>query len=77
MSRKGNCYDNAYIESFFGTLKRELIHGCRFRTRAEARQAIFEYIEIFYNRIRLHSALNYMSPVEFELCFKKSIALII
>ena len=72
MSRKGNCYDNACIESFFGTLKRELIHGCRFRTRAEARLAIFEYIEVFYNRIRLHSALNYMSPVEFELCFQRA-----
>jgi putative transposase len=70
MSRKGNCYDNACIESFFGTLKRELIYGNRFKTRAQARQAIFEYIEIFYNRIRLHSALGYMSPVEFELAFQ-------
>ena len=58
MSRKGNCYDNACIESFFGTLKRELIYGTRFKTRAEARQAIFEYIEVFYNRMRLHSALG-------------------
>jgi len=66
MSRKGNCYDNACMESFFGTLKRELIYGNRFRTRAEARQAIFEYIEVFYNRIRLHWALGYMSPVEYE-----------
>lgn len=74
MSRKGNCYDNACIESFFGTLKRELIHGNRFRTRAEARQAIFEYIEIFYNRIRLHSYLGYMSPLEYELSISKSIA---
>lgn len=70
MSRKGNCYDNACMESFFGTLKRELIYGTRFRTRAEARQAIFEYIEVFYNRIRLHSALGYMSPVEYEQIFK-------
>lgn len=70
MSRKGNCYDNACMESFFGTLKRELIHGIRFRTRAEARQAIFEYIEVFYNRIRLHSALGYMSPIEYEQTFK-------
>lgn len=70
MSRKGNCYDNACMESFFGTLKRELIYGYRFKTRAEARQAIFEYIEVFYNRIRLHSALGYMSPVEFEQAFK-------
>ncbi|MBM7855779.1 transposase InsO family protein [Desulfohalotomaculum tongense] len=49
MSRKGNCYDNACIESFFGTLKLELIYGNRFKTRAEARQAVFEYIEVFYN----------------------------
>ncbi|SFR19093.1 Integrase core domain-containing protein [Desulfoscipio geothermicus DSM 3669] len=70
MSRKGNCYDNACMESFFGTLKHELIYGNRFRTRNQARQAIFEYIEIFYNRIRLHSALGYMSPVEFELAFR-------
>jgi len=58
--------------SFFGTLKRELIYGSRFETRAEARLAIFEYIEVFYNRIRLHSALNYMSPVEYELCFQRA-----
>lgn len=70
MSRKGNCYDNACMESFFGTLKRELIYGNRFRTRAEARQAIFEYIEVFYNRIRLHSALGYMSPLEYEQAYK-------
>lgn len=70
MSRKGNCYDNACMESFFGTLKRELIWNNRFRTRAEARQAIFGYIEVFYNRIRLHSALGYMSPVEYEQAFK-------
>ena len=72
MSRKGNCYDNACMESFFSTLKRELIYGRRFRTRAEARQAIFEYIEVFYNRIRLHSALGYLSPVEYELCFLRA-----
>jgi putative transposase len=70
MSRKGNCYDNACMESFFGTLKMELIYGNRFKTRAEARQAIFEYIEIFYNRIRLHSSLGYMSPIEYEQSFK-------
>jgi len=73
MSRKGNCYDNACMESFFGTLKRELIWNYRFRTRAEARQAIFEYIEVFYNRIRLHSALGYMSPVEYEQVFKTAV----
>ncbi len=70
MSRKGNCYDNACMESFFGTLKMELIYGNRFKTRAEARQAIFEYIEVFYNRIRLHSSLGYMSPLEYEQTFK-------
>lgn len=70
MSRKGNCYDNACMESFFGTLKTELVYGNRFKTRAEARQAIFEYIEIFYNRIRLHSSLDYMSPLEYELSFR-------
>ncbi|WP_242651712.1 IS3-like element ISCce3 family transposase [Ruminiclostridium cellulolyticum] len=66
MSRKGNCYDNACMESFFGTLKTELIYLTRFKTRTEARLAIFEYIEVFYNRIRLHSKLGYKSPVEFE-----------
>jgi transposase InsO family protein len=66
MSRKGNCYDNACMESFFGTLKTELIYFTRFKTRAEARLAIFEYIEVFYNRIRLHSKLGYKSPVDFE-----------
>lgn len=70
MSRKGNCYDNACMESFFGTLKRELIGNYRFKTRAEARLAIFEYIEIFYNRIRLHSALGYMSPLEYRQALK-------
>ncbi|WRO21353.1 IS3 family transposase [Metallumcola ferriviriculae] len=74
MSRKGNCYDNACMESFFGTLKQELIYGIRFRTRAEARQAIFEYIEVFYNRSRLHSALGYMSPVEYEQLFSQTAA---
>lgn len=67
MSRAGNCYDNAVMESFWGTLKSELIHRCRFASRAQARQAIFEYVEVFYNRQRLHSALGYQSPVDFEL----------
>jgi transposase InsO family protein len=66
MSRRGNVYDNAPMESFFATLKAELIHRTRFRTRDEARAAIFEYIEVFYNRRRLHSALGYLSPAEFE-----------
>lgn len=66
MSRKGNCYDNAMMESFWSTMKRELIHRCCFATRAGARAALFEWIEIFYNRTRLHSALDYKSPVDFE-----------
>ncbi len=66
MSRKGNCWDNAVSESFFHTLKTELIHHCQFKTRDEAKQAIFEYIEVFYNRERIHSANGYLSPVEYE-----------
>jgi len=66
MSRAGNCYDNAPVESFFGTLKCELTHHRHYRTRAEARQDIFEYIEVFYNRKRRHSSLGYLSPVEYE-----------
>lgn len=66
MSRKGNCYDNAAMESFWSTLKIELVHRCEFQTRAAARHAIFEFIEVFYNRQRLHSALGYLSPVDFE-----------
>jgi putative transposase len=67
MSRKGNCYDNAVSESFFHTLKTEHVYDYRYETRAEARQSIFEYIEMFYNRQRRHSALGYRSPVSFEL----------
>jgi len=66
MSRKGNCYDNAYVESFFHTLKTELIYGQRYRTREEAKLSIFEYVEVFYNRMRRQSALGYKSPVEYE-----------
>lgn len=66
MSRRGDCYDNAVVESFFGTLKTELVHGRRYATRAEARAEIFEYIEVFYNRERRHSALGYVSPAEYE-----------
>ena len=66
MSRKGNCWDNAVAESFFHSLKTELVHHCLFRTREEARQEVFDYIEVFYNRQRLHSAINYLSPVAFE-----------
>jgi transposase InsO family protein len=66
MSRRGNCYDNAAMESFWSSLKRELVHRCRFATRDQARAAVFEWIEIFYNRERFHSALGYQSPVDFE-----------
>jgi len=66
MSSTGNCYDNAIMESFFHTLKTELIYFEKYRTRREAQGSVFEYIEVFYNRIRRHSALNYCSPVEFE-----------
>lgn len=66
MSRKGNCWDNAVAESFFNILKTELTHQQKFKTREEARYAIFEYIEVFYNRVRIHSANNYLSPAEYE-----------
>jgi putative transposase len=64
MSRKGNCLDNAPMESFFASLKTEHVHPARFRTREEAKAAVFDYIEIFYNRQRLHSALGYRTPAE-------------
>jgi transposase InsO family protein len=67
MSRKGNCWDNAPSESFFHTLKTELIYPHHFQTRVEAKQIIFEYIEVFYNRVRLHSSNDYMSPLDYEL----------
>jgi len=66
MSRKGNCWDNAVAESFFHTLKTELTHHEIYETRAEANQSIFEYIEVFYNKQRMHSSNNNLSPVEFE-----------
>ena len=66
MSRKGTCWDNACVESFFGTLKRELVYHRRYVTRDEATQDIFEYIEVFYNRKRRHSTLGYDSPAEYE-----------
>ena len=66
MSRTGNCWDNACVESFFGTLKRELVYHRRYATRDEATQDIFEYIEVFYNRTRRHSTLGYHSPAEYE-----------
>jgi len=66
MSRRGDCYDNAVAESFFSSLKNELVHHCSFKTRDEARTAIFEYIEVFYNRQRRHQSLDYVSPVDYE-----------
>lgn len=66
MSRKGNCWDNAIAESFFHTLKVELTHNNRYSTRDEARQSIFQYIEGYYNRIRMHSAIDYRAPYEVE-----------
>ena len=66
MSRTGNCYDNAPMESFFHTLKVELVHQCRWATQAEARQALFGYIEGYYNRNRMHSALGYLTPEQAE-----------
>ena len=66
MSRKGNCWDNAVAESFFATIKKELIHRYKFKTRRQAAAAIFEYIEVFYNRVRMHSKLGYTSPAQFR-----------
>ena len=66
MSRKGNCYDNAFIESFWSSLKYEAVWPTKFATRDEARTALFDYIESFYNRTRLHSSLGYRSPITFE-----------
>jgi transposase InsO family protein len=66
MSRKGNCWDNSVVESFFGTLKQEHIFFCDFMSRQEARTSVFEWIEGFYKRERLHSTLGYCSPVEYE-----------
>lgn len=66
MSRKGNCYDNAPMESFFATLKKELIHQTRYATRSAARASVFDYIERFYNRVRRHSSLGYVSPEQFS-----------
>ena len=65
MSRKGNCHDNAAMESFFGTLKQELVYREDYRTREEGRTSLFDYIEVFYNRRRLHSSLGYLSPTQY------------
>lgn len=67
MSRKGNCWDNAPMESFFHTLKTEWVYGLKYNTRQEAKDSLFDYIEVFYNRQRRHSALQYMNPCQYEL----------
>ncbi|WP_339164443.1 IS3 family transposase [Siminovitchia sp. FSL W7-1587] len=74
MSRKGNCYDNACIESFHGILKRELVYQTKYKTREEARKSLFEYIEFFYNSKRIHSTLGYYTPNEFEQMYGNSAA---
>jgi putative transposase len=66
MSRKGDCYDNALMESFFGTFKEECVERQTYQTRAEARTSVFKYIEAFYNRQRKHSSLGYVSPATYE-----------
>jgi len=66
MSRKGNCYDNAFAESFFATIKKELIYRNKFKTKEEAKKKIFEYIEVWYNRQRIHSSIGYKTPIQFE-----------
>ena len=74
MSRKGNCYDNTCAETFFSTIKTESIHLRKLKTRKEARNVIFGYIEIFYNRKRRHAALDYMTPLEFTRKYKQNLA---
>ena len=66
MSRRGNCWDNACVESFFGTLKQELVHERKWNTRDELRAAVYEYVEVFYNRKRRHSSLGFVSPADYE-----------
>ena len=67
MSRRANCWDNAPMESFFASPKKELVHGEDYQTREEARASIFEYVEVFYNQFQRHSSLGYLSPAEYEL----------
>nr|WP_234405002.1 IS3 family transposase [Paenibacillus bouchesdurhonensis] len=74
MSRKGNCYDNACIESFHSILKKELIYRTKFKTKQQAYETIYRYIEFFYNRKRIHSSIGYLSPVQFAAQFKKKTA---
>ncbi len=74
MGKKGNCFDNAVLESFFSTLKRELMLDTVFVSRQEGRRQVFEYLEIFYNRQRRHSTLGYQTPVEFEQRANRAVA---
>jgi transposase InsO family protein len=72
MSGVGQCWDNAPVESFFGRLKCEIASGEMFATRDRARAELFEYLEVFYNRVRLHSSLGFLSPVEFERTYNQN-----
>jgi putative transposase len=72
MSRKGNCWDNAVAESFFATLKRHCVHGQPLKTRAQMRLVVFEFIEVYYNRVRRHSANGWQTPVEFERLYHQT-----
>ena len=74
MSRKGNCWDNAPMESFFSSLKTEMVHRTRFQTRQEAKAALFEYIEIFYNRQRRHSSIGYRTQAQARMDMTHKIA---
>ena len=74
MSRTGNCYDNAVMESFWGTLKTELIYQEKYDTREQAKSSIFEYIEVFYNGERRHSSIEYFSPIQFESLTRQTAA---
>ena len=70
MSRKGDCWDNAAMESFFGSLKTEWVYGKTYATQEIAKQDLFKYIEVFYNRKRRHASLDYVSPAAFEKCYE-------
>ncbi len=72
MSATGNCYDNAVAESFFHTLKIGIVHDEKYFTRSQATRAIFEYVQVFYNRQRIHSSIGYMAPVQFEARWQKN-----
>jgi putative transposase len=77
MSRTGNCWDNAAMEAFFATLTKECVNRKKFQTRQEARSTIFEYIECFYNPVRLHSTLQYVSPIAFEQAYVSENVLVV